>query len=92
MSEIFRAWRRLWRLATCPHRNAMSWGVGLRDLSGAPVEIHFCRRCGRLLWACRSEDQPQHNRHWLTEDHLDNPVDRAMHLPHIEELADLVKK
>ena len=31
MSEIFRAWRRLWRLATCPHRNAMSWGVGLRD-------------------------------------------------------------
>lgn len=89
-----RAWKaikRLWRLGTCNHRNAANWALVVPDImvTGEFAELHFCRRCGRLLMAVRHADQPQHNQHVLRIDKLDD--ESEIQLPYNMALRGLSK-
>ena len=89
---MIKAVKRLWRLATCSHRNAMYYVVPLPDMEvpGEIAELHFCRNCGRLLMACRHSDQPQHNQNWLVTDRLDD--EPRLSLPHDPKLRALATR
>lgn len=89
--KIIRAVKRLWRLGTCTHRNAMNWTLLSADLEcpGEVVEAHFCRRCGRLLFGVKTSDQPQHNDHWLRVDKLDDDADQHQREPMDDKLRSL---
>lgn len=92
--KILTAVRRLWKLATCEHRNTANWPLWVPDVEveGQFVELRFCRACGRLIWACRSSDQPQYNSHWLDVDQLDPRPMRHPILPESQELRDLAER
>ena len=80
INKTIKAIKRLWRLGTCSHRGAMNWSIIVGD-----SEMHFCRRCGRLLVACDPSDQPQHNPHWLDRDQLDDKGEQSILRPWGEE-------
>ena len=86
---FLKAIKRLWRLGTCDHRGARMWPLLFSGENG-PIEMLFCRSCGRLLMACRTDDQPQHNQHWLKVDQLDD--ERYIMWPQDQELRALAMR
>ncbi len=69
MRTVARAVRRLWRFATCDHRN-MCASIAFENT----IELNACTRCGRVLWIT-DEGSRRHNPH-LLRDRLDGPHPR----------------